>query len=663
MEDAIFSDDIFFHGGDNTEEADHLNEETFGLCDEYFDTNDWEKQHVEVSKLIEVDVKRKSQFSDGRNIINNLDDVVIGLHHKLSLSDEEEEIIENTISSLGLDDEVHYQVKVNTPTQNISFEESHLSWMSPTRGNEKHSDSLQELISPGGVWASPSRVDVLRKSQGKESDIVWNSPKAEKDSWIDIWSSSNNEDQFMDCNTVQLKSDINYDGSIIQKLIIESESRSSFIPSAIRVEDLERELIKNKKKTNMIPNLENISCLKHSPEFDKPRIYNKPSNSAAFGSLEVNFQKATNSTFKYNYNHYIKGQHKKNDWYEVLNSEGLKEIDYEEFIQIGPSKMMNIKEKKWIFKIGLMSLLGGDPNTSDYYFISLLSKGYVDESEIKSCEKEMVKKLEKNNQLVNYAQQQQQTKESHKPVKFKGSLGKLSITSVHHPRQIMDFSTPELEIKQFLSYEDSSKKKFLLYGSLEKMYSVFLSILDLKKEDSLNEKTLTNYEEKMNYLFYMFMTKHAVLNLTNFMSILKGRKLFLRVFLLFTQEQNEMLFIGVINILPFILKKDKEQIMTHFHVKLEVMLRKSKKAFKLKCIKLMRKIELTILMVKSTSILILATLLHSLKEKNPIIEWFYYLKEIPDAVDKLPQEIILRVRPHLHQLMTILGVEENVINN
>jgi len=30
-------------------------------------------------------------------------------------------------------------------------------------------------------------------------------------------------------------------------------------------------------------------------------------------------------------------------------------------------------------------------------------------------------------------------------VKFEGSLGKLSITSVHHPRQIMDLSTPEIE--------------------------------------------------------------------------------------------------------------------------------------------------------------------------------------------------------------------------
>ena len=42
-------------------------------------------------------------------------------------------------------------------------------------------------------------------------------------------------------------------------------------------------------------------------------------------------------------------------------------------------------------------------------------------------------------------------------MKFEGSLGKLSITSVHHPRQIMDFTTPETDSKVNQSdYESDS---------------------------------------------------------------------------------------------------------------------------------------------------------------------------------------------------------------
>ena len=44
-------------------------------------------------------------------------------------------------------------------------------------------------------------------------------------------------------------------------------------------------------------------------------------------------------------------------------------LNQEHYIQMEPSKMMTAKEKEWIFKISLMSLLSGDANISDYYFI------------------------------------------------------------------------------------------------------------------------------------------------------------------------------------------------------------------------------------------------------------------------------------------------------
>ena len=41
----------------------------------------------------------------------------------------------------------------------------------------------------------------------------------------------------------------------------------------------------------------------------------------------------------------------------------------EPLIEMESSKMMTSKEKEWIFKISMMSLLSGDFMTSDYYFI------------------------------------------------------------------------------------------------------------------------------------------------------------------------------------------------------------------------------------------------------------------------------------------------------
>ena len=41
----------------------------------------------------------------------------------------------------------------------------------------------------------------------------------------------------------------------------------------------------------------------------------------------------------------------------------------EPLIEMEPSKMMTSKEKEWIFKIMMMSLLSGDFIASDYYFI------------------------------------------------------------------------------------------------------------------------------------------------------------------------------------------------------------------------------------------------------------------------------------------------------
>lgn len=59
-----------------------------------------------------------------------------------------------------------------------------------------------------------------------------------------------------------------------------------------------------------------------------------------------------------------------NRW-QAGDSRGTADDDPERepWIQMPPSKMMTSKEKEWIMRIAMMSLLSGDPYISDYYFI------------------------------------------------------------------------------------------------------------------------------------------------------------------------------------------------------------------------------------------------------------------------------------------------------
>ena len=233
MEGALFSNDIFRHEVEDglREDADELNEETFGLGDDddlFQPNDDWEKQHQVISKIIEGgSVVRNSPLKQ-----SSLDTAIPARNggpggiasierHNISLSDAEEEMIETTINSLGLDDDSQYEVKHNTPTKAMSFEESHLSWNSPIRGKEHRSDSLQELISPGdGVWASPSR-DIIWTPPSREGmwpagpeSSLWSSPARGSD---DLKASPLRLDDVS--STGELQEPHQYNGNIVRKLI------------------------------------------------------------------------------------------------------------------------------------------------------------------------------------------------------------------------------------------------------------------------------------------------------------------------------------------------------------------------------------------------------------------------------------------------------------
>ncbi len=53
-------------------------------------------------------------------------------------------------------------------------------------------------------------------------------------------------------------------------------------------------------------------------------------------------------------------------------------MDYEEdMIKLPPSRLMTSREKEWLVKIQLMTLLSGDMNTTDFYYIVSLALGVL----------------------------------------------------------------------------------------------------------------------------------------------------------------------------------------------------------------------------------------------------------------------------------------------
>jgi len=324
--------------------------------------------------------------------------------------------------------------------------------------------------------------------------------------------------------------------------------------------------------------------------------------------------------------------------------------------------------------------LSGDFMASDYYFINYMKKQALQESipkKNKAEEEEEKEEKDKAKNLVNYAQKHQQTKESHKPVKFEGSLGKLSITSVHHPRQIMDLSTPESEAKTAARTQESGRKKYILYGMVEKMHDLYLGALDI--DDQLVEMTpeeqqeaLYKRKEMINKLFELLKVElHTtqgssgdIDHFLHLLSICKARKLLNRAILIFDQVQSESILSMLIQFLPTLLKKDnRDQALSDIPDRIKIFLSKSEEQFKLKCLKMLRKINLKLLLSYAMSIRLLGVVLDSLTDKNPEhnIEWSYYFCEVPRMSIELSPEIFKKNQTDIQNLKNVLGASDLLI--
>jgi len=216
-----------------------------------------------------------------------------------------------------------------------------------------------------------------------------------------------------------------------------------------------------------------------------------------------------------------------------------------------------------------------------------------------------------------------------------------------------------------------------MYGTIEKMYDILLSTLDVA--DNLNnmspeeqEEALDKRKRKINGLFEMFKvqlhTGSEISDADHFihiLSICKSRKLLIRSFEVFDQIQCESILITIIHVLPALLKKDnRDQALLEMPERIKMFLNKSEEHFKLRCLKMLRKINLKMLLTYQMSIRLLSVVLNSLADKNPEhnIEWSYYFCEVPRTSIELTPQIFKRNQDDIQILKTVLGASDMLIN-
>ncbi|XP_065668072.1 protein PAT1 homolog 1 isoform X4 [Hydra vulgaris] len=629
-------DDFYFE-----EDADLLNDVTFGLCD-IESNDDWETQHERVSKFLEIEyenVKKQLplKLSTKEHLLKGDD------YDDEEQNNEEDVIIGNSISQLGLDDDKEFTVKASHRSKSIEFAESQESWMSPPR--LKNRNSLDELISPGeGIWASPSR-EVLEDNQNTPSNHP--RPYNELPYNMSAMPSFGN-----------LLNNMDYSGKI-------------GYPYPYPIDQFQMSPLMMINKQFILGGFQSPVLLGAPPVFSPHIIAQNP---FLHDPVAMHMNATPNQR---NYNG-REGSLYQNYYRNSQPWKRYNETDYDEddfFVKMNASQMMSAKEKEWIFKISLMSILSGDCNISDFYFISYMEHKQLKKSQDKqtnkssSDEEELCENLEKAKQLLSY--KSMHSKESYKPVKFEGSLGKLSITSVHHPRQIMDLASSEQDSQILTKMPELSKKKFLMFGLVEKMYSIYLSLSDLTRslldlEPEEQELVLQKRSEKITQIFCMM--KIGLHNtdkesdgehFLNLMSISKARKLLPRIFLLFNQVQSESLTVALIHFLPPLLKKDtKEQAFLSLVEKIRITLAKSKETFKIKCIRLLRKVSLKIILSYQFSLQLLTIVLKSFTIRDPVVnlDWIYYETEVPKVLKELDEDLAIRNQSDILSLEILLGI-------
>merc|ERR1719494_780558 len=144
---------------------------------------------------------------------------------------------------------------------------------------------------------------------------------------------------------------------------------------------------------------------------------------------------------------------------------------------------MTQKEKEWLIKIQLLQLTSVNPDLDDYYYQKYVSKQTAKERALRGegVEQGMGRNGDAAAELPHFPHREER---SYKTVEFEGSLGKVSVGSVNHPRQIVENPTDAKSFyheKSVSSSQKESRRKSAILLQVENVYNLLLELEALQK--------------------------------------------------------------------------------------------------------------------------------------------------------------------------------------
>ncbi|XP_074661949.1 protein PAT1 homolog 1-like [Tubulanus polymorphus] len=225
------------------------------------------------------------------------------------------------------------------------------------------------------------------------------------------------------------------------------------------------------------------------------------------------------------------------------------------------ANIMTQREKDWIIKIQLLQLQTDNPYLDDYYYTTFTLKKMAMERQKKKDQGIMEEDDSKEPKLL--LPQVAKIERVYTPAQFEGVLGKLTTSSVHNPRTIIDAKVTSHQSDEKDKPKDNRKLMQLLLN-IERIYDMLLDIDDLEK------KVLTLPEDQRQpfYAERKFKIRKMAELLTcdssnpelflQCMCVCKGKKLIHRLLPLCDKEQSARLLCVLLKNLPFIIRKDAQ---------------------------------------------------------------------------------------------------------
>lgn len=202
------------------------------------------------------------------------------------------------------------------------------------------------------------------------------------------------------------------------------------------------------------------------------------------------------------------------------------------------ASLMTQKEKDWIIKVQLMQLHTDNPYADDYYYTHWRMK----QENSQDTPQLVVPNLSRPDE------------DKYEPKQFDNALGRLTSSSVHNPRQVLDVG--DASTKQNSGSNVRRFKQLLLI--VENSYTAMLDVLELEmqalcvppnarqKLDEAREKTLKAIINKLG----VFNNSCEVLKLV--LGVRKGRTLIRRLIPLITDEDRVLLINNILTCLSTI---------------------------------------------------------------------------------------------------------------